>query len=270
MGFHELNTNLSSRQVYLDSKDANYYINESNSEPVWIFNEHIICPDYASMLISVVDVQIPASMYNIDGVNNTLQYILNGVSQDPLVIPQGNYNVMTLKDYLNANLTGFTVTYDDTLNGFTFSGSASFQFQATSTCFNVLGLSSKNHDSSVNKLTSDIPIDLAGLGAIYIMSDLLTRNMDTRSGTLSHCICKVPVLASNFGIITYINYTNFKSTVTTRNLQQFHLTLEDENRNVIDLNGHHWQITLQVDFIKDIIDPRSIKQKKKSKGKKKI
>jgi len=51
MGFHELNTNLSSRQIYLDSKDANYYINDSYSNPVWIFLEHIVSPDWASMLV---------------------------------------------------------------------------------------------------------------------------------------------------------------------------------------------------------------------------
>ena len=287
MGFHELNTNLSSRQIYLDSKDANYYINDSYSNPIWIFSEHIVCPDYATMLVSVVDVQIPVSFYNIDSINNTLKWSANGVDQPDFTIPQGNYNVFTLMDYLNANLSSstgydFTVTYDSTINGFTFQNTQSFIFKSTSTCFNVFGLSDKTHESAFIggfKVISDIPIDLAGIGAIYIMSDLLTKNMESRSGSFSHCLCKVPVLSSNFGILTYVNYTNFKSTVTTRTLQEFHLTLEDDNRNVIDLNGHHWQITLQVDFIKDIIDPRygkqlqrkmqSSKKKKNKKNKKK-
>jgi len=231
------------------------------------------------MLVSVVDVQIPVSFYNIDSNNNTLKWSSATVDQTDFEIPQGNYNVFSLMDYLNTNLStsgglDFTITYDSTINGFTFSNAQTYQFKSTSTCFGVFGLSDKNHDpDGTNKLTSDIPIDLAGISAIFIMSDLLTRNMESRSGSFSHCICKCPVLSSNFGIVTYINFTNFKSTITSRNIQQFHLTLEDENQNIIDLNGHHWQITLQVDFIKDPINPRNlpiiVNKKKKKKRKKK-
>ena len=158
MGFHELNTNLSSRQIYLDSKDANYYIDNNFSNPVWIFSEHITCPDYASMLVSVVDVQIPVSFYNIDSNNNTL-FASSNITPQAFTIPQGNYNVYSLMDYLNNNMklgdppTNFTVTYDSTTNGFTFTSPFNQHWaiygSEYSSALSVLGFSDKIHQSTL-------------------------------------------------------------------------------------------------------------------------
>ena len=51
-----------------------------------------------------------------------------------------------------------------------------------------------------------------------------------------------------------MNTTNFRNNLYTNVINTICLKLIDQNNNVINLNGCHWSITLQLDVVNFVID----------------
>ena len=87
-----------------------------------------------------MNASIPYSFFNVDYFNNLLVYSVGGGSDIEIIIPQGNYNVNTLRTFLLSVMTGFTITYTSLNNSYTFSHTTeNFVFKKNSTCFEILG-----------------------------------------------------------------------------------------------------------------------------------
>ena len=85
-------------QIFLNSKTANKYLGGFTSN--CIFNIPAIeMPEDRKIYLSVQSASIPFSFYNVDYFNNSLIYSVGGGSNIVVTIPQGNYNVTSLRTY---------------------------------------------------------------------------------------------------------------------------------------------------------------------------
>ena len=80
--------------LFLNSQTANSYINNYTSECMFVL-PNLVIPKKSKISISVQTASIPYSFFNCDDFNFKLSYIENAITYNK-IIPQGNYNVLTL------------------------------------------------------------------------------------------------------------------------------------------------------------------------------
>jgi len=51
-------------------------------------------------------------------------------------------------------------------------------------------------------------------------------------------------------MITYTNYNNLKSNFFRNTLSSIQIRLLDQSNNLLDLNGCHWSVTIQLDVVR--------------------
>ncbi len=236
----------------MNSKTANRYLNSSTSECV--FNIPVIeIPKKRELYLSIQNAVIPYSFLNCDYYNQKLVYLIGGGENITITIPEGNYTVLTLRDYLKTVMTGFTITYISLTNKFKFEHATSyFTFKKESTCFELLGFVENENVTSTSKiLTSTITCNLFPIRTIYVESpNVVCSNINHATPNNASVICSIPVNNSQFGLISYLNngVTRFKID-HIRNFTELKIKLTDQDGDLLDLNGCHWSMTIQLDII---------------------
>ena len=244
-------TTKESIQVFLNSKTANKYINGYTSNCIFNLPQFIL-PRVKNMYVSVQSATIPYSFYNVDYFNDLLVYNINGGSNINITIPQGNYNTTTLRTYVLSVMTGFTITYSSLSNTFTFTHPTyDFSFKKESTCMEILGFNENVAYSSVSKSMASINcINLFTIRNIYIQSNNLMLN-NLNNATPNNCtiLASIPLTTGQFSVVNYNNINNIRSRIDNiRNFTQLNINLTDQDGDILDLNGCHFSITLQIDF----------------------
>lgn len=238
-------------QIFLNSKTASKYNNGFSSDCTF-YLPPIEIPKRSRCYLSIQSCSIPYSFCNCDYYNNLLEYEINGINHS-LSIEQGNYNVTTLAKYL-LDSTGLTFTYNSTKNKFTITHSThNFILKKESTCFELLGFEDNKDYSSVSRnLISTISINLFPIRAILIEShNIICNNINGYEAQQNNAsvIGSIPVNTSPNSIITYSNngYTRF---IVDRfeNFTYLNIKLTDQDGDILDLNGCHWSLALQIDF----------------------
>ena len=238
-------------QLFLNSKTANKYLGNFTSN--CIFNlPVIVLPRRAKIYLSVQSASIPYSFYNVDYFNSKLVYNVNGGSDITVDIPQGNYSTTSLKNYLATIMTGFTITYLSLNNTFTFTHSTNdFQFKSSSTCMEILGFNENQiYSSALRALTSINSINLFTIRNIYITSNNLSlNNINNSTPNLCNILASIPLTSGANSVITYSNTNNIKTAVNDiKSFTLLQLALTDQDGDILDLNGCHWSMTLQIDY----------------------
>lgn len=240
-------------QIFLNSKTANKYIDGYTSNCKFHL-PRIIIPTESKIELSVQNASVPYSFYNVDGFNDTLVYNVNGGSNIVITIPQGNYNVSSLRTYLLSVMAGFTITYTSMNNTFTFTHPTyDFSFKASSTCMEILGFEENVVHNSISKtMTSTCSINLFTIRNIYIQSNnVITNNINNATMNNASILCSIPVSSGQNSIINYNNSNNVKTIVKNSDIINFstlHMKLSDQDGDTLDLNGCHWSATLQIDI----------------------
>jgi len=201
------------------------------------------------MYLSLEHFTIPITTYNIDIYHNILNYRVNSINYS-LIITAGNYSIDTLITYLNSNLTNLTATYSSSTYKITFTSSYSFQLLSTSTALTILGFNDNTTYNSVsNSLTSPNTFDLSGVNSILILTNFITRNLDSRTQKNSNYLKIIPVNVSNGNILSYVSTTNRQVKIYDNHINFIAIQLQDENRNILQLNGSTWDMTLIVELV---------------------
>jgi hypothetical protein len=240
------NNNQECIQITLNSKSALSYIDDYTSNCIFTL-PHIIIPT-KNLFLSVDSVQIPISYYNVDYYNNTLVYSVNSGPILTVTIPDGNYNVNTLRSYLQSVMTGFTITYESLTNKYIFTNTNNFIFYSTSLCFEVIGFTEDiNHSSTSNILKSDNVINFYTIRNILVQSDnVITNNINNYIPNVASIIATIPVGGVN-SILSYSNFSNIKNSISSiHNFSRLHIKLTDQDGDILDLNGCHWSILLTI------------------------
>ena len=252
-------------QIYLNSKNATSYNNNLTSD--CNFSLPLIEVDDGYYIhISVKNVSIPYSFYNIDSTNNCLFYqekvvdgngAQTGTINTTLYIPSGNYNAIQLANYLQTNLPRTTVSYSTITGKYTFTNTTyNFIIKSQfSTCLELIGCNQTNdiYNTSVLKsYTSYIPANLSPRQCICVTSNLTTNNINNQVGNNRSILCSIPINCQPFSLIVYENKADAKFDLYTNNINYINIRLTDQNNNIINLNGQNFSITLQLDIIKFI------------------
>ena len=240
---------MESIQIYLNSQSADKSFNGSADCE---YNLPLIeIPDGFHIYLSVVSCLIPYSFYNINNRNNVLQYSFDGITINTLSIPIGNYNVNSLLSVLKSKLVAFTITYDNIKNKFTFTHPTNnFMFMSSSTCLQILGFNNNETISSfIFSLTSVNCVNVYTIRTVQVNSNLITYNINKVQKNNFCILCSVPITCTPFSLIEYINRTNFKTNLFLNRISNIKIKLTDDNGNLIDLNGCHYSLTLQLDVI---------------------
>jgi hypothetical protein len=245
---------IESIQIHLNSQNATSYIGNSFSNCVFTIPTLEI-PNQHQIYLSVKHANIPYSFYNIDSTNNDLEYTQNGITT-LLYIEKGNYNANQLANYFTNNMTNFKCSYDSITNKFTFINSLyNFTFNPLSTCLSMLGFTTDTQylTSVIKSLTSSNCVNLQTKQCICVSSNFQTGNINFTDVLSRNILCSIPISTPPNSNIVYINTTNFRNNLFTNIINTICLKLIDQNNNIINLNGCHWSITLQIDVINFVI-----------------
>ena len=239
--------------LFLNSQTANSYVNNYTSESIFVLPSLVI-PKKSKVSVSVQTASIPYSFYNCDDFNFKLNYVENSITYSKL-IPQGNYNVNTLSTALKTLMgPNFSIVYNSVDNTYTFTNTLyDFQLLSSSTCFEMLGFKDKTTYTSVAKsLKSVIAINLFTIRNIYVSSNnFMLNNINSATPNNSSILCSIPIQSGSGSIISYSNIFNVYNEVhNVNNLTLLHIKLTDQDGDILDLNGCHFSLTLQIDIYK--------------------
>ena len=237
---------MESIQIYLHSMNADKYFNGSISDAEYILPP-IEIPDGYHIYMSVQNVTIPYSFYNINDNNNFISYTVAGQTT-LLSIINGNYNITQLVDFLNFNMVGFNITYSLITNKLTFSNTSDFLINSASTCLSTLGFGNTTYPSVEKILISVNCVNIMNVKRININSNFITYNINKATINNYSILCSVPVNKPAFSLIEYNNTNHFRTNLFINQISTIKIKLTDESGNLIDLNGCHYCITLQLDI----------------------
>ncbi len=296
----------SSKVIHINSLDASTILSTGLTSYFRIFfEEGISCRDNERMLISLHQATIPYSFYNIrNNINNIIPYKIDGADTiHTITIPIGSYTSTSLKNQLttllNAILSGgVNITYDRTTQKFKYScitptdalRALTFDFNESPYSAHI-ELGFKPQETFVITATptsSTNVIDVNGsIHGLFIRTNLTTDgSIDSKSKGLNTILGRLPI-QSNSGSVLFFNPNNstHKILIHNKTLNHFTIRLTDERNREVDLNGLHFTLAIQVDFvnIRDVnrfnrysvprilpppTRPNSPKKKSKLKGKK--
>jgi hypothetical protein len=243
--------------VVLDSRNAEEYMNGSqHSNVVFDVKYPIQIPkDCIYMTWVVSSFTCPVSWYLINSTNDVLRYLING-NIFSTQFPHGNYNVKTfMSQFLSQMPSGFTIVLESVTNKFTIGYTQSFTLLSDSTIMPVLGGdSNSSYVSSNNVVPMPYPCNFAGLNSFNIKcNNIRTDNLDSYDKcSTSPIIASIPVNASQNGVIYYEKRNDFEFEVKASCIESLDISIEDDLGNNIDLNNQHWNLTLQVNYIREI------------------
>ena len=145
----------------------------------------------------------------------------------------------------------FTIVYDNVKNKFTFTHQTlDFMFMSSSTCLQILGFNNNVTISSTSlSLTSINCVNVYSIRTVQVNSNLITYNINKVQKNNFCILCSIPITCTPFSLIEYINRTNFKTNLFLNRLSNIKIKLTDDNGNLLDLNGCHYSLTLQLDVI---------------------
>ena len=253
-------------EIYLNSKFADQYLFDV-SDCIYNLPNIIIEKDEVAY-ITVKDAVICNSFYNVNETNNKLDLTIDGISYS-INILFGIYNVNTLAKEIKTEIDALntqhghdgdlTVTYLTKTNKFYFFHSHhQFSFLSTSTCFEILGfkdgqtytsspLPFQNHK---HELTSTISINLFTIRNIYIESpNFILNNINSVNHNNNNLLCAIPIKGTPNSIIFYEDLTKHLIH-NLNNLTTLRIQLKDQDGALINFNGCHYSITLEITIIK--------------------
>ena len=254
--------------VVLDSRNASEYINGSKNS--WVEFEILDVikrpADCLYMTMCVHSFTCPVSFYIINSTNNVLSITLTSITY-VLTVPVGNYNVTSFISYLTTALasltsTTFTITMNDINNILTITNSNfEFSINSTSTIYQIMGFKQATSYTSSNKsLTLPFTVNFSGLNSFNIqIENIKTSNLDSYDNCISNIIAVVPVNADANETLYYEKRNDFEFDVRESIIDYFEVQLLDDKNNYLDLNNQHFNLTLQINFIRDVIDDSDLK-----------
>ena len=244
----QLQLSLSSNNA--DSKGDNSYI-------FYIPTGSIPAESQEQIYLSVQSAIIPNTFYNINQYNNKLCYSLDSNNiKIYLILQNGNYTIKDIVNYLNSNMSNFTISYNRMYNKLTFQNlsSTNFKVYPESTIYNVIGLSNGLTYQSVNGLLQSVnAVNLNSIQYINVKVNINTNNITKYNINDKNIICSIPVNINPYGVINYKNYNNFRVNTYRNEITEIIMQFTDQNGNNIDFNGVQWSLVLQMDIINFVV-----------------
>ena len=111
----------------------------------------------------------------------------------------------------------------------------------------------KDHHMYVSIATMEIPNTFTNLSTLSFIVGTNLRTQHLSSATKCNILGKVPITSPSNSWIFYYNYYQFKTRVFNTTIENIDIKLFDDQGNLLNLQGANFSITIQVDFVKDIL-----------------
>ena len=250
-----------------------------NSYFQYVLTENIEVPLNQRALVSLQSATIPYSFYNIrTDVNDTLIYEITNVDTASstngqiITLTSGNYTAYSLADEIKTIINDNTIDvdyefgmeYDSDKNKYLYSITNNsngnqlrvdfFFANSIKSCNIEMGFAPLNHkffsDTTETLRYSQNVIDINGsIHGVYIRSNLVSKGtLDSQNGTLSNILARLPINVQSGGII-FGDHNHHKSIVDLKYINTITIRLTDERNRLLDLNGLHFQVAIQIDFL---------------------
>lgn len=250
--------------MYLLVDSKNRISNSLNSSDFYVNCDQLNDSRKFSQL-RIVRVQIPGSFYNVNSTNNILyvsQVDASGMGQPvetiyTIILTKGNYNIQNLALNIQAlvrdqtQLVDFTVTYSDITGKLTFTTAlADYTFSFLggvgylNNILDVIGFDDTNTTVG-QSITGRYMVDFTGTGNFYIRLNTSQGNVysDATDGWTDICAV-VPASEVPFQNVNYQAIRPFA--IPTYGFAGLHIRLTDVQNRLIDLNGHDWQMDIEL------------------------
>jgi len=256
-----------SQQIYLNSANADIYLNNTMKSNLTFFFEDPLTFDKHSMTkkFSIVNAQFPVSYYLINNSNNQISISIQGASAIVYIFPVGNYNInqFIAQWYISIGSL-WVLSYSSITNKITFTYPFSFSFSYLSnSIMSILGFNKPySFYSSVNGIIiSPYAINFGGILKLDVKtSSFNVSNMDSYQKGRNNTIASIPVNSVQNGYIMYNNFTNYNSMFRNSQISDLNIMIQDEFNNFIDFNNCDWSITVQIDVMTRILDDNNTLQ----------
>ena len=248
-------SNQRSFQIMINTELKNIkFGNSSNYNNITFQLDHAknIADESHSFIVSISHLENSISWPLISSYydNNIFVYVLNGTTYTyTYTIPDGSYKYSDLLILFKSNIQ-LSVSYSKTSGKFTFSHSTyDFTISNQTTCYKELGFYNVDYYSSNKSLESYIPIDLSGTKTLYIRTNLVTDNIDSRSGKQgSYVLDNIPITVDNFFVLRYYNYHGFHTIIKDQTISEINVIIEDGKGQQIDIKND-FSLTLEFNIV---------------------
>ena len=233
------------RQVHLVSTAGIPTLNgATKADLTFYFHTPIVyIPSSYDCILSCVSASIPYIWGNIDATN--CQFSVHGPSfSTGVALHVGSYSVDNILTILGERIPDLTFTYSANSHLVTITH-ANDEFTLTdSSLSDFLGFETKV--STGLTLVSTKPINMIKTTSVFVETpDLLSESFDSRLQGQSGVICRIPVTGSPGNLLTWTNIFGAHTKLALKQINHIRIRLLDDQRNVLDLRGYTWTVTLQ-------------------------
>lgn len=239
------------KQFHLSTRgDAGTVLNgDFKSQIVFSIPDAIVADDSIDFIyFSIPYAVIPNSFYVINETNNLL-YVLQSSVTTLYTFPYGNYTtqsfITTFKSLLPST---FNITLGQNSNKFTITHTTTtFSFTTASTIDNIMGFTGT---VSATELSLTLPrvCNFLPEPRICIRCPDLANSLMTATNNSSDVVLAVPNTSRLNGQIIYSNNSNMKTLFKLTNLNQFYVSLTNDDGAPINFNGVSSFFTFQFDI----------------------
>ena len=104
--------------------------------------------------------------------------------------------------------------------------------------------------SSGFTLDSTTPVNMIKTTSVFVETpELLSESYDSRTHGQSGVVCRIPVSGSPGNLLTWTNIFGTHTKLAFKQINYVRVRLLDDQRNVLDLRGYTWTVTLQFSVI---------------------
>jgi hypothetical protein len=241
--------------VVLDSRNATTIYNGNfNSDVEFDLTDRLAMPRLGvGFSVSVMNATIPIGQYNVNSTNNIL--VLKNIVTDVIstvTITPGNYTITQLIAELTTNTPAeYEYSYTAKINKMSlYNTTHNFQILSTTTMWELLGLQRNTVVTSIFK-TYHFPncVNMSGLRNINIhLDNLTTKNIASSTKSVSTIIGNIPVDVNGSGVLSWNLSNNYEIPVPILSLDYINILLKDNENNLLEMNGIHWNITLRFSY----------------------
>jgi hypothetical protein len=239
------------KQFHLSTRgDAGDVLNgDYKSQIVFSIPDAIVADDSIDFIyFSIPYVVIPNSFYIINMTNCMLQILQSSVTTT-YMFPMGNYTSQSFMIAFRALLpVQFGITLGQNSNQFTITHTTTpFTILGASTIDSIMGFSG-NQVSVGNSVTLPRVCNFLPLPRICIRCPDLAHSFISATTDGNDVVLSVPNNAKLNGQIVYNNSSNMKTLFKLTNLNQFYVSLTDDDGVPINFNGISSFFTFQFDI----------------------
>jgi hypothetical protein len=217
--------------------------------------------------ISLSSAEIPYTWYNVSTHLVSCQIEVDSSPSLSLNLEgdkQGNYNIYELVSAINADGNfPYSASYDIKTNKVTFTNTDATTHMINFSSVNsrelskMLGFNRQDREvvssvASAGTIKSDGVVNLRPVHSMFLYSNLAASNVltTTNGGNIENIIDKIPLgNVDPNQVIAYDYYETapFESIITTDAIQNFQVSLRDQNGKLIQLNGARYELSLLIE-----------------------